>query len=136
MALRTRPIPLTLAALLTTLPAVAQQQPAAPPAQPPVAAVRPTQLEKHGHVRVDDYYWLRERADSEVIRYLEAENAYTQAVMAHTEALQERLFEEIQGRIKQTDASVPYRQGRYYYYTRFEEGKSYPIYARKRVSLD
>ncbi|MGH7671678.1 MAG: S9 family peptidase [Gemmatimonadales bacterium] len=103
--------------------------------QPPMAAVKPQRLEAHGHVRTDEYYWLRERDNPEVIRYLEAENAHTQAVMAHTEALQERLFEEIKGRIKQTDMSVPYRQGGYFYYTRFEEGEDYPIYARKRGSL-
>ncbi len=104
-------------------------------AAPPVAAVKPQRLEAHGQVRIDEYYWLRERDNPEVIRYLEAENAYTKAVMAHTEALQERLFEEMKGRVRQDDRSVPYRQGRYFYYTRFEEGKDYPIYARKRGSL-
>ncbi|MGH7570179.1 MAG: S9 family peptidase [Gemmatimonadales bacterium] len=108
--------------------------PASPP--PPIAAVRPTELRMHGHVRTDEYYWLRERENPEVIRYLEAENAYTDAMTAHTKALQERLFEEIKARIKQTDVSVPYRQGGYFYYTRFVEGKNYPIYARKRGSLD
>ena len=104
-------------------------------AAPPVAAVKPQPLEAHGHVRIDEYYWLRERDNPEVIRYLEAENAYTKAVMAHTDALQERLFEEMKGRVRQDDQSVPYRQGGYFYYTRFEEGKDYPIYARKRGSL-
>jgi oligopeptidase B len=104
-------------------------------AAPPVAAVKPQRLEAHGQVRIDEYYWLRERDNPEVIRYLEAENAYTKAVMAHTEALQERLFEEMKGRVRQDDRSVPYRQGGYFYYTRFEEGKDYPIYARKRGSL-
>jgi oligopeptidase B len=118
------------------VPALAAAQQASQPAQPPAAAARPTRLEIHGHVRTDDYYWLRERENAEVIRYLDAENAYTETVMAHTKDLQERLFEEIKGRIKQTDMSVPYREGRYFYYTRFEEGKDYPIYARKRGSLD
>ena len=104
--------------------------------QPPVAGIQPRQLTKHGHTRFDDYYWLRERENPEVISYLEAENEYTNAVMAHTEAFQEQLFEEIKGRIKQDDSSVPYRDGHYYYYTRFEEGKEYAIYARKRGSLD
>jgi len=103
---------------------------------PPKAKAVPTGLEKHGHVRIDDYYWLRERDDPEVIAYLEAENAYTAAVTAHTEALQEALFQEMRGRIKEDDSSVPYLLDGYYYYTRYEEGKEYPIYARKRGSLD
>jgi oligopeptidase B len=103
--------------------------------QPPVAAVRPYRMEAHGDVRNDEYYWLRERTNPEVIQYLEAENAYTKSVMAHTEALQERLFEEIKGRVRQNDQSVPYRQGGYFYYSRFVEGKDYPILARKRGSL-
>jgi oligopeptidase B len=102
---------------------------------PPVAEPRPYTLEAHGDVRVDQYYWLRERDNPEVIAYLEAENAWTKRVMAHTEALQERLFEEIKGRIKQDDASVPYFLDGYWYYTRYEEGKEYPIYCRKRESL-
>jgi len=103
---------------------------------PPMAEVAPQELEKHGDVRVDDYYWLRERENPEVIAYLEAENAYTEAVMAHTKDLQEKLFEEIKGRIKQTDLSVPYKLDDYFYYTKTEEGKEYPIYARKRGSLE
>ena len=124
------PLPLpALCSLLLAAPAIAQQAP------PPVAAVRPYRLEAHGQVRNDEYYWLRERTNPEVIQYLEAENVYTKSVMAHTEALQERLFEEIKGRVRQNDQSVPYRQGGYFYYTRFVEGKDYPIYARKRGSL-
>jgi oligopeptidase B len=103
--------------------------------EPPVAAVRPQELEKHDVVRVDEYYWLNQRDDPEVVEYLDAENAYTEAVMAHTEALQGTLFDEIKGRIKQDDASVPYLYGGYFYYMRFEEGKEYPIYARKNGSL-
>ena len=96
----------------------------------------PTQLEKHGHVRVDDYYWLRERENPEVIRYLNEENERAAKEMAHTGDFEERLFEEIKGRFKQTDMSVPYRRDDYYYYTRYEHGKEYPIYGRKRGSLD
>jgi oligopeptidase B len=103
---------------------------------PPMVKVVPEQLEKHGDVRVDDYYWLRERENPEVIAYLEAENAYTEAVMAHTEDLQEKLVEEIKGRIKQTDLSVPFELDDYFYYTKTEEGKEYPIYARKKGSLE
>ena len=102
---------------------------------PPVAAVRPHQFIEHGTTRVDPYYWLKERSNPEVIKYLEDENAYTKAVMAHTEALQDRLFEELKGRVQQNDQSVPFRQGNYFYYTRLVEGKNYPIYARKRGSL-
>ena len=103
---------------------------------PPMAEVVPQELEKHGDVRVDDYYWLRERENPEVIAYLEAENAYTEAVMAHTAELRAKLFEEIKGRIKQTDLSVPFKLDDYFYYTKTEEGKEYPIYARKRGSLE
>ena len=109
---------------------------AADPGAPPVAAVRPTELERHGDVRTDDYYWLRERENPEVIEYLEAENAYTEAVMAHTGALQESLFEEIVGRIKEDDSSVPYLDNGYWNYSRYVEGSEYPIYARKKGSLD
>src|ERR1700747_1037521 len=96
----------------------------------------PTQLEKHGCVRLDDYYWLRERDNPEVIAYLNAENEYAEKQMAHTKAFEEKLFEEIKGRFKQTDMSVPYKRDDYFYYTRYEEGKEYPIYARKRGSLE
>ena len=100
---------------------------------PPRARVAPTRLETHGVVRVDDYYWLRERDNPEVTAYLEAENEHTRAVMAPTEPLQETLFAEIKGRIKQTDMSVPYREGDFTYHTRYEDGREYPIYGRRRV---
>lgn len=103
---------------------------------PPVAKIDPTSLEIHGDVRTDDYFWLRERDNPEVIEYLEAENAYTEAAMAPTQELQDALFEEIVGRIKQDDSSVPYKDGRYWYYTRYEEGNEYPIFCRKSGSLD
>ena len=96
----------------------------------------PTKLEKHGHGRVDNYYWLRERDNPEVIKYLNEENEYAAKETAHTRTFEEKLFEEIRGRFKQTDMSVPYRRDDYFYYTRYEEGKEYPIYARKRGSLD
>ena len=98
---------------------------------PPRARVSPVRHETHGVVRVDDYHWLRDRGDPAVAAYLEAENAYTQAVMAPTEALQEALFAEIKGRIRQTDMSVPYREGAYLYYTRYEDGREYPIHCRR-----
>jgi oligopeptidase B len=93
-------------------------------------------LEKHGHVRVDEYYWMRERNNPDVVEYLNAENAYTDGMMRHTDALQETLFTEFKTRIKQTDVSVPFRQDDYFYYTRTEEGKEYPIFCRKKASLE
>ena len=112
------------------------QQAAADDPVPPAAKMVPVELTAHGDVRVDHYYWMNRREDPETIAYLEAENAYTEAVMAHTEALQSRLYEEIKGRIKQTDLSVPYRRGDFYYYSRTEDGKAYPIYARKEGFLE
>jgi oligopeptidase B len=103
---------------------------------PPVAKIAPTRLEAYGHVRIDNYFWLQDRENPEVIAYLEAENAHTEAMMARTEALQETLFQEISGRVRETDLSVPWRQGDYFHYYRHEEGKEYPIYARKRGSLE
>ena len=96
----------------------------------------PTRLEKHGDVRVDNYYWLRERDNPDAIRYLQEENEYAAREMAHTRQFEAKLFAEIKGRFKQTDMSVPYKRGDYYYFTRYEEGKEYPIYARKRGSLE
>ncbi len=102
----------------------------------PVAAKKPKELTIHGHTRVDNYYWLKERENSDVIAYLEAENSYRESKMKGTEKFQKDLFDEIVGRIKQTDESVPYLDNGYYYYARFEEGKEYPIYCRKRGTLD
>ena len=124
-----------LVTALVAVPAARGQQDSVPTA-PPRAAQRPHRLEAHSDVRVDEYYWLNQRDDPEVIRYLHAENAWTAAVMAHTQGLQDSLFEEIKGRIRQDDRSVAYRLDGYWYYTRFEEGRDYPIYARKRGSLD
>jgi len=104
--------------------------------KPPVADKRPHPTVTHGDTLRDDYFWLREKTNPEVVRYLEAENAYVDAVMEPTKALQETLYEEMLGRIKETDEEVPYREGGYYYYSRTEEGKQYVIYARKRGSLD
>jgi oligopeptidase B len=89
-----------------------------------------------GQERVDYYYWLRDRSDTNVIHYLEAENAYTEAVMKPTEALQDSIYEELIGRIKETDLTVPVRQGDYYYYSRTQEGEEYRIYCRKKGSLE
>ncbi len=104
--------------------------------EPPVAEVIPKELTIHGDTRVDNYYWLNERENPKVIEYLEAENAYKDAILKHTEPLQEKLYDEIIGRIKQTDMSVPYKDNGYYYYTRYEEGGEYPIYCRKKETLE
>ena len=114
----------------------ASDSPADAGVAPPVARVIPEQLETHGHTRIDNYYWLNQRDNPAVIEYLEEENAYTDALMAHTEDLQAELFEEIKGRIKQSDLSVPVREGDFFYYSRTEDGRDYPIYARKRGALD
>jgi oligopeptidase B len=98
---------------------------------PKTATPLPTRLTAHGHERVDPFYWLRQRNNPEVWKYLAAENAHADAVMAHTRALQERLFEEIKGRIKQTDVSVPYRIKSHLYYTRVADGLQYPIHCRR-----
>jgi len=104
--------------------------------QAPSAARKPKNLSIHGHTRTDPYFWLNERENPEVISYLEAENAYTKSGLAHTEALQEKLFGEIKGRIKEDDASVPVQLRGYYYYTRYETGREYPLHCRKKGSLD
>ena len=103
---------------------------------PPVASVKPKKLEKHGDIRIDNYYWLNERENPEVIDYLNKENAYYNEMTAHTKEFQKELFEEMKGRIKEDDSSVPYFYNGYYYITRYEKGKDYPIYARKKGSLE
>ena len=103
---------------------------------PPKAAIRPHEMTVHGHTRIDNYYWLNERENPEVLAYLEAENQYAEACLKHTEPLQEQLFKEITGRIKQDDNSVPIKIREYYHYTRYEEGKEYPIFCRKHHSLE
>ncbi len=102
---------------------------------PPVATVIPQKLVKHGDTRIDNYFWLRDKSNPAVIDYLKAENAYTEAVMKPTEPLQEKLYQEILGRIKQTDLSVPERIDDFYYYSRTEQGKQYPILCRKKGNL-
>ncbi|KPL18788.1 MAG: protease 2 [candidate division Zixibacteria bacterium SM23_81] len=100
-----------------------------------MARVIPKADTLHGDVRIDNYHWLRERTNPEVIEYLEAENEYTQAMTKHTRKMQEYLFKELKGRIKETDMSVPEKIGQFYYYTRMEVEKDYPVYCRKRGNL-
>jgi oligopeptidase B len=102
----------------------------------PVAEKIGKEINTQGHVRIDNYYWLNDRDNPKVIEYLKSENAYTKAVMKDTEKLQKKLYNEIVGRIKQTDMSVPYFENGYYYYTRYEEGKEYPVYCRKKGSME
>src|SRR6266571_530175 len=97
----------------------------------PIAPRRPTLLRAHGDERIDDWYWLRNRDDPVVRAYLEAENAYTAAAMAHTVELQQQLFEEIKSRVQETDASAPVRKGPYEYFSRTIEGRQYGIQCRR-----
>ena len=103
---------------------------------PPMAKVKDTVLEKHGDKRIDPYYWLNDRENPEVIDYLTKENAYYDKITAHTKAFQKDLFEEMKSRIKEDDESVPYFYNGYYYMTRFEKGQDYPIYSRRKGSMD
>ena len=103
---------------------------------PPKAKKIPHELTIHNNTRIDNYFWLRERENPEVIEYLKAENKYQDAMLKHTAKLQQKLFKEIVGRIKQSDMSAPYRDNGYYYYRRYEKGKEHPIYCRKKGNLD
>ncbi len=103
---------------------------------PPVAQRIDHKVVWHGETVVDPYHWLREKADPEVTKYLEAENAYTAAMTEDLKPFREALYAEMLGRIKQTDLSVPVRQRNYYYYSRTEEGKQYPVYCRKAAAPD
>ena len=104
--------------------------------QAPKAKKIDKKLEKHGDIRTDEYYWLNDRENKEVISYLEAENTYTDVMLKDTEQFQKDLFEEIKARIKEDDSSVPYKYNGYWYITRFEKGGEYPIHTRKKGSLD
>jgi len=100
---------------------------------PPIASTRQQRLEKHGDVRYDDYFWLRYREDSAVIDYLEAENDYTEACLTPTVELQEQLYQEMRGRMAESDSSAPQQIGDYVYYWRIEEGEQYSIHCRRRI---
>ncbi|WP_334058415.1 S9 family peptidase [Polaribacter sp. P097] len=116
-------------------------------AKHPIAEKKPTKLEKHGDVRVDNYFWMRlsdeqklapikDEQTQKVTSYLEEENAYYKEVTSYTKDFQENLFQEMKGRIKEDDSSVPYKNNGYFYNTRYEVGKQYPIYSRKKGSLE
>jgi len=122
-------------ALAVTIGRAADDTPSSLPA-PPVAKKAPKTTEINGQKLVDNYYWLRDKQNPEVKAYLEAENAYTDAVMKPTEGLQKKLYDEMLSRIKETDVEVPYKDGGYFYYSRTEVGKQYQIHCRKKGSLD
>jgi len=122
---------ISIVAGATSAPRLAAQDPT-----PPVAKTVAKIDTLHGDIRTDNYFWIREKTNPDVISYLNTENAYTTARMKHTEALQQKLYDEMLGRIKETDLSVPYRDNGYWYYNRTEKGKSYPIRLRKKGSLD
>lgn len=102
----------------------------------PAASKKPHPLTIHGHTRTDNYYWINERESPEVLDYLNSENNYLSKVMAPVKPFEDRLFEEMKGRIKEADQSVPYKDGQYYYYSRFIQGGEYPVYCRKKGSLE
>jgi oligopeptidase B len=103
---------------------------------PPVAKSIPTENDINGGKLVDDYRWMRDKSNPEVAQYLEKENAYADSVMAPTAALQQKLYDEMLSHIKETDVNVPYKDGGYFYYSRWEKGQQYPIFARKKGSVD
>lgn len=121
---------ITLLIMAANIPTIHAAEP-----KPPVAKKIPKLDLIHGTQRVDDYFWLREKSSSAVIKHLKAENAYTEAVMKPTKNLQSTLYQEMVARIKETDESVPVRDGEWFYYSRTEKGKQYPILCRKRGSL-
>ncbi|MEO0404177.1 MAG: oligopeptidase B, partial [Bacteroidota bacterium] len=116
-------------------------------AEAPKAKMMAHEITTHGDTRVDNYFWMRlsdeqkksetpDQQTKDVVDYLNAENTYREAEMEDTEAFQEKLFDEIVGRIKQTDESVPTKVNGYWYYTRYEEGKEYPIFCRKEGTME
>ena len=133
-------LPFLLLFVLCVLPinseVVAQSNGGTGAPQPPMAEKKAKTTNIHGTTLVDDYFWLREKTNPAVMSHLQAEDSYTQTVMKPTAALQEKLYNEMLSHIKQTDTNVPYRDGNYFYYSRTEEGKQYPIFCRKKSSLD
>ncbi|MEO1256806.1 MAG: hypothetical protein AAFY41_18230, partial [Bacteroidota bacterium] len=138
-------LPISISLIVACTSQQTENKPMRPDA--PVANKADTILKEHGQSRLDPYFWMRltdeqktaenpDEQTKEVLAYLGSENDYTKKVMSHTEQLQDKLYDEIVGRIKQTDESVPYISNGYWYYTRYEEGGEYPIYCRKKESLD
>ena len=104
--------------------------------QPPMTEKKTKTTKIHDDTMIDDYFWLRDKTNPQVVAHLEAENTYAEAMMKPTTALQDKLYKEMVGHIKETDVTVPYRWGNYFYYTRTEQGKQYPINCRKKGGLD
>lgn len=127
------PLLLLLGSLLIT--GCASQPPTENPV-PPDVEKRPHELTQHGHTRIDNYYWLNQRENQEVLNYLEAENSYTRAMLKHTEKFQEKLYKEMVGRIKEDDSSLPYLFNGYWYQTRYEKGSEYPVHTRRKGKLN
>src|SRR4029453_4699579 len=130
------PFAMFLFCLASFVPDVVAQPVTARSIKAPMTTKKPKTTNIHGVTLVDDYFWLREKTNPDVMTHLQAENAYAEEVMKPTAGLQEKLYKEMLSHIKQTDIQVPYRQGNYFYYTRTEEGKQYPIYCRKKGSVD
>ena len=103
---------------------------------PPVAEVQPKTFVEFDQQRVDNYYWMRDKTDPKVIDYLDAENAYTETVMSSTSDLQEKIYNEILGRMKEDDESYPTLRNGYYYYSRTEAGKEYATHCRRKGSME
>ena len=103
---------------------------------PPAAKRAEHREDRHGATVIDNYYWLRDKSNPAVIEYLKAENAYTDAMTKDLKPFEEALYKEMLGRIKQTDLSVPIRRDGYYYYSRTEEGKQYPIQCRRKGAME
>ncbi len=120
------------AGLLTTRMSQSHEPPGV---QPPKAPLIPTRLENFGTTRIDNYYWLKERTDPRVLAYIDAENEYTDAMMAHTKGFQKSLYDEIVARIKQADSTAPVFDNGYYYFTRFAAGQQYPLRIRRKSSM-
>jgi oligopeptidase B len=138
---RTSTFALACLSLAVVLPACPGAEPTTSPSTraeptPPTAKVIAHELVAHGHTRIDNYHWMHDRDDPEVIAYLEAENAYTEAMTADGKDLRATLLAELTGRIKQDDSTVPYRMRDYWYYVRWEQGADYPLFCRKQSSLD
>ena len=130
-------LPSFLGAMLLSLPLpITSQAVAAEAVTPPIAAKHPVATTMFGDRRVDDYAWLREKSNPEVIHYLDAENTYTQEVMKPLEGLRDSLYKEMLARVKETDESVPYRRHGYWYYQREVQGLQYPIYCRRKGSME
>jgi oligopeptidase B len=122
---------LLLSVCLTSLTGCGDRAP-----QPPLAEIRPHEMTTHGHTRTDNYFWLREREDPQVLAYLEAENSYLEAMTREMRPLQDKLLAEMKGRIKQDDSSAPYLWQGYWYYTRYVEGGEYPLHCRRPGTME